>query len=509
MSMVHPMARTTPRTRAEIHDSAASVAELAQAYNISSSTARKWRNRDDLLDRSHKAHQLHTTLSPAQELIVMEIRRLCLLPLDDLVAVTKQFINADASRSGVSRLLRREGLSKLSDLEPRVEGEETSRKTFKDYEPGFVHIDIKFLPKMPDEAQHSYLFVAIDRATRWVFMRIYADQTQGSAVDFLRRVHEAAAFKITKLLTDNGTQFTDRFTSKNKQASGRHSFDRQCKALEIEHRLSPPRRPQTNGMVERFNGRISEVIKQTRFASAAELASTLNNYWQAYNHHIPQRALGHVSPVDSLKNWHQKKPELFRKRIYKQAELDNYEKHHASCVRSPADDQPGRTHGGHMGHQGQGRQQRHPAHRHMQGRGQPGGCAPRPQLQPAVGQGREPYQHQGRDVVPVARRTQRKQGELPAMNRWIAAWSSRSAHCLARPSGSAWYRVDAPYSSAMVAPNTSTPQMAAGCAAGADCSSCGTARQAPTSAAPCSALLATSSCRSCGRSLMAILLGQR
>ena len=325
MSMVHPMARTTPRTRAEIHDSAASVAELAQAYNISSSTARKWRNRDDLLDRSHKAHQLHTTLSPAQELIVMEIRRLCLLPLDDLVAVTKQFINADASRSGVSRLLRREGLSKLSDLEPRVEGEETSRKTFKDYEPGFVHIDIKFLPKMPDEAQHSYLFVAIDRATRWVFMRIYADQTQGSAVDFLRRVHEAAAFKITKLLTDNGTQFTDRFTSKNKQASGRHSFDRQCKALEIEHRLSPPRRPQTNGMVERFNGRISEVIKQTRFASAAELASTLNNYWQAYNHHIPQRALGHVSPVDSLKNWHQKKPELFRKRIYKQAELDSYE----------------------------------------------------------------------------------------------------------------------------------------------------------------------------------------
>ena len=203
-----------------------------------------------------------------------------------------------------------------------MEGEETSRKTFKDYEPGFVHIDIKYLPKMPDEAQHSYLFVAIDRATRWVFMRIYADQTQGSAVDFLRRVHEAAAFKITKLLTDNGTQFTDRFTSKNKQASGRHSFDRQCKALEIEHRLSPPRRPQTNGMVERFNGRISEVIKQTRFASAAELASTLNNYWQAYNHHIPQRALGHVSPVDSLKNWHQKKPELFRKRIYKQAELD-------------------------------------------------------------------------------------------------------------------------------------------------------------------------------------------
>jgi hypothetical protein len=75
----------------------------------------KWRNRLDHLDRSHRAHQLPTTLSPAQEVIVMEIRRLCLLPLDDLVSVTREFINADASRSGISRFLRLEGLSKLAD----------------------------------------------------------------------------------------------------------------------------------------------------------------------------------------------------------------------------------------------------------------------------------------------------------------------------------------------------------------------------------------------------------
>ena len=100
MSMVHPMARTTPRTRAEIHESQAGLAEVAQTYNISRGTARKWRNRSDHLDRSHRAHQLPTTLSPAQEVIVMEIRRVCLLPLDDLVRVTREFINADASRSG-------------------------------------------------------------------------------------------------------------------------------------------------------------------------------------------------------------------------------------------------------------------------------------------------------------------------------------------------------------------------------------------------------------------------
>ncbi|MDO9201939.1 MAG: hypothetical protein Q7U58_11495 [Hydrogenophaga sp.] len=203
MSMVHPMARTTPRTRAEIHESQAGLAEVAQTYNISRGTARKWRNRSDHLDRSHRAHQLPTTLSPAQEVIVMEIRRLCLLPLDDLVSVTREFINADASRSGISRLLRREGLSKLADLQPVPQGEEAPKKTFKDYEPGYLHIDIKYLPKMPDESARRYLYVAIDRATRWVFLRTYRDQTERSSVDFLRRVHKATPFKITKLFISN------------------------------------------------------------------------------------------------------------------------------------------------------------------------------------------------------------------------------------------------------------------------------------------------------------------
>ena len=75
-------------------------------------------------------------------------------------------------------------------------------------------------------------------------------------------------------------------------------------------------------MVERFNGRISEVVKQTRFASAAELESTLMNYQNTYNHHIPQRRLNHLSPIRALQYWRRKSAELFVKRVYKQAELD-------------------------------------------------------------------------------------------------------------------------------------------------------------------------------------------
>ena len=153
MSQVHPLARTTPRTRSEIRYSNASATELAEIYNISVTTARKWKTRDDALDRSHRAHDLGCTLSPAQEAIVLEMRRLCLLPLDDLVSITQRLINPKASRSGVSRLLRREGVARLSQLQSPESCQDKPKKTFKDYMPGFVHVDIKYLPQMPDETR--------------------------------------------------------------------------------------------------------------------------------------------------------------------------------------------------------------------------------------------------------------------------------------------------------------------------------------------------------------------
>jgi transposase InsO family protein len=85
-------------------------------------------------------------------------------------------------------------------------------------------------------------------------MRLYADQTEVSSVDFLNRLEGTVPMKIVKLLTDNSSQFTDRFASKKREPSGGHKFDVRCKAMNIEHRLWPPRHPQTNGMVERFNG---------------------------------------------------------------------------------------------------------------------------------------------------------------------------------------------------------------------------------------------------------------
>jgi hypothetical protein len=113
MSQIHPCARTTPRTRAEIKASPTGVVALVGMYNITTATARKCKEREDSEDRSHRPHTLKTTLSAAQELLVVELQRTVLLPLDDLLAITREFINAAVSRSGLDRCLRRHGVSDL------------------------------------------------------------------------------------------------------------------------------------------------------------------------------------------------------------------------------------------------------------------------------------------------------------------------------------------------------------------------------------------------------------
>jgi transposase InsO family protein len=321
---LHKNARTTPAIRCELRESKRSQRALAEQYNLSRGTVRKWQQRKDTQDRSHRPHTLHATLSPVQELVVVALRQTLLLPLDDLLAVAREFINPLVSRSGLDRCLRRHGVSNLKALIPQEEAAQPPVKTFKDYEPGFVHVDVKYLPQMPDEDQRQYLFAAIDRATRWVYVEPLKDKSAQSARGFLERLVKAAPFRIAKVLTDNGKEFTDRFCATGERTpTGQHPFDRACTDHGIQHRLIKPRHPQTHGMVERFNGRIGEILATTRFDSSQSLRETITRYVCLYNHNIPQKALGHIPPVQALKDWQQKRPKLFTKRVYNLSGLDS------------------------------------------------------------------------------------------------------------------------------------------------------------------------------------------
>ena len=124
----------------------------------------------------------------------------------------------------------------------------------------------------------------------------------------------------------SGKAFTGLFFGLRKRAAtGAHAFDTLCTDLGIEHRLAPPMRPQKNGMVERFNGRMEEVLQSHHLQSAKELETTLHrdafghsfgpvqSCPHLYNQQLPQSALGSKTPLQAMKDWHKIKPELFEK----------------------------------------------------------------------------------------------------------------------------------------------------------------------------------------------------
>ncbi len=98
----------------------------------------------------------------------MARRQSLLLPLDDPLAVTREFFHEGVSRSGLDRCLRRQGVSDLKALLPRAESGKPAFQPFNDDAPGVVHGDVTYLPQLPDEDPRRYRFAASDRATRWV-----------------------------------------------------------------------------------------------------------------------------------------------------------------------------------------------------------------------------------------------------------------------------------------------------------------------------------------------------
>jgi len=316
---LHANATTTPRLRAYIQQSSKGERALAKELGVTRDTVRRWRKRDTTADGAHVPERIQTTLDPVSEAVLVELRQLLWLPLDDLLRLGREFLKPDLARSSLERCLKRHGLSNLQSLkaEHLHARERPAGKTFKDYEVGFVHIDIKYLPQLPDETQRRYLYVAIDRASRWVYFQVRAERSKRAGGAFVANAVKAAPFYITHILTDNDGAFTDRLNQPNGEPSGRHPVDQLCASHGVAHRLIPPRRPQTNGMVERFNGRISEVLAALHLYDRSDLEATLSHYRRLYNHHIPQKALNGQAPVDFLKAKYEARPGLFKHPVRK------------------------------------------------------------------------------------------------------------------------------------------------------------------------------------------------
>ena len=224
----------------------------------------------------------------------MELRKLLLLPLDDLLVVTREFIHPNATRWGIHHTLKRHGVCRLKEIEQARLKEEGSQpldgkpRIFKDCEPGFVYKDIQNLSKMQDELSCRYLFVAANLSNSWLYLELLSHKSANHACGFHKRISARAPFRIVRIPTYYGKGLTEAFTvNGERRPTGNHPFDQLCRAEGLDNRLTSPRYPQTNGKLKRFNGWVGEVLQSTHPPTSRGLEVFQKNYRRVYNRYIP------------------------------------------------------------------------------------------------------------------------------------------------------------------------------------------------------------------------------
>jgi len=141
---------------------------------------RKWRKRGsaDCLDRSARPHRLPWKASQEERAVVCTLRRVTNFPLDDLTFVVTHFL-LHLNRDSIWRILKAEGLNRRHKITSDQPAKDLG--TFRDYDLGFIHIDIKHLPKLQTasgERRKRFLYVAINRQSRSVHLAVKDDETE-------------------------------------------------------------------------------------------------------------------------------------------------------------------------------------------------------------------------------------------------------------------------------------------------------------------------------------------
>jgi transposase InsO family protein len=305
--VLHGSARTTEAVRRAIQHSQASLRDLARRFGVNPKTIAKWRKRSSVADQptGPKAPR-STTLSAEQEAIIVAFRRHTLLPLDDCLYALQATI-PQLTRSSLHRCLQRHGISRL----PEVEGDKATKKAFKAYPIGFFHIDIA---EVQTAEGKLYLFVAIDRTSKFAFAELVESATRVTASAFLEALAAAVPYRIHTVLTDNGIQFRfpPRYARGPTARFVTHMFGMRCAEHGIEHRFTRINHPWTNGQVERMNRTIKDAtVKRFHYDSHDQLRRHLNDFVAAYNFARRLKRLRGLTPYEFICNAWANEPERF------------------------------------------------------------------------------------------------------------------------------------------------------------------------------------------------------
>jgi transposase InsO family protein len=305
--VLHGSATTTEAVRRAIQRSQESLRSLAKRYGINQKTVAKWKQRSSVADLPTGPREPRSTvLSIDDEAIVVAFRRHTLLPLDDCLYALQATI-PHLTRSSLHRCLQRHGIGRL----PQLEGDKPAKRTFKTYPIGFFHLDIA---EVQTAEGKLYLFVAIDRTSKFAFVQLVDKANRVTASAFLDALVAAVPYRIHTVLTDNGIQFRlpPRYADGPTARFVTHMFEIRCRAHGIEHRFTKINHPWTNGQVERMNRTIKEAtVQRYHYDSHEQLRRHLDDFVNAYNFGRRLKTLKSLTPYEFICRCWTSQPERF------------------------------------------------------------------------------------------------------------------------------------------------------------------------------------------------------
>jgi len=167
-----------------------------------------------------------------------------------------------------------------------------------------IEIDVKYVPNEINEKRY-YQFTAIDCATRWRYLKIYDQQTNVDALDFLQEVIQRFPYQIRTIKTDNGSIFTNRYTgylkSKDPFNPNLHPFDIECERIGIVHYLIDPGKPAQNGHVERSHRSDQESFYEKISYKTEEELRYQAKLWNMYYNDLKHCGLNGLTPNQALR----------------------------------------------------------------------------------------------------------------------------------------------------------------------------------------------------------------
>jgi len=265
-------------------------AEAGGRHGVSTVTARKWHARylaggaEALLDKSSRPARSPRAIDERVAATIVELRRKLLL--QSTIAAYM-----GVSKATVSRVLKRAGLSRLSDLRPAEPIQRYERQTLG----RFHEVGHRITGDRQRRSRHAgwdFVFVAVDDHSRIAFTQIYPDERKESARSFLQAaVHYFASLNVLvqRVITDNGPAFR----------SG--AFAETCLQHGIAQKFTRAFRPQTNGKAERF---IQSALREWAYGRPYDDSEARRRALPAWNHfynwHRRHHGIGCLPPMSRL-----------------------------------------------------------------------------------------------------------------------------------------------------------------------------------------------------------------